>query len=52
MWKVTVIDHHIIEWKFHCNMTVISNMGQQNVVACCSKASDIPAVVFALELCT
>ena len=45
MQEVTVIDHHIKEWKFRNNMTVIYIMGQQNIVACCLNASAIPAVV-------
>ena len=52
MQEVTVIDHHIKEWRFRNNMTVIYLLGQQNFVACCLNASVIPAVVFALELCT
>ena len=52
MQEVTVIDHHIKEWKFRNNMCVTYTLGQQNFVACCLNASVIPAVVFALELCT
>ena len=52
MQEVTVIDHHIKEWRFRNNMSVTYTLGQQNFVACCLNASVIPAVVFALELCT
>ena len=45
MQEVTVIDHHIKEWKFRNNMTVTYTLGQQNFVACCLNASVIPAVV-------